>query len=89
MLLFLVLKLIGHVYLTKPMFYTITSHENDADRARRARAFCLIRTVPRRQYIAFSISVLDEWEWMAKRLAILENIDAIIDSYGRKYPRSN
>ena len=48
-----------------------TSHENDADRARRARAFCLIRTVPRRQYIAFSISVLDEWEWMAKRLAIL------------------
>ena len=35
-------------------------------------AFC--RIVPRRQCIAFSISVLDEWEWMAKRLAILENV---------------
>ena len=54
--------------------YIHTSHENDADRARRARAFCLIKTVLRRQYIAFSVSVLDEWEWMAKRLAILENV---------------
>ena len=24
-----------------------------------------IKTVPRRQYIAFSVSELDEWEWMA------------------------
>ena len=37
-----------------------------------ARAFCRIKTVPRRQYIVFSVSELDEWEWMAKRLAILD-----------------
>ena len=53
-------------------YYTTKSHENDADEARRARAFCRIKTVPRRQYIAFSVSELDEWECMTKRLAILD-----------------
>ena len=47
-------NIIIHQYLIK-MEITLqigsniyTSHENDADRARRARAFCLIKTVPRR-----------------------------------------
>ena len=33
-----------------------------------------------RQYIlpAFNVSVLDEWEWMAKRLAILENVSIAV-----------
>ena len=46
------------------IYDTTNSHENDADRARRARAFCRIKTVLRRQYISFRDSELDEWVWM-------------------------
>ena len=70
----IVYKLITSIKKNVHVHYIHTSHENDADRARRAQAFCLIKTVLRQQYIAFSISVLDEWEWMAKRLASLENV---------------
>ena len=67
---FLMVCMHNKQYVTeKNYIHTILQrHENDAYRARRARAG------PRRQYIAFSVSVLDEWEWMAKRLAILEKV---------------
>ena len=69
----LVLLSVEKIYFDKINFedgMSATKLYTYIDRARRARAFCLIKTVPRRQYIAFSISVLDEWEWMVKRLAL-------------------
>ena len=57
--------------------YNIKSRR-DADLARRARAFQRIRNVLRQQYISFRVSELDEWEWMARRLAILENVSLAV-----------